>query len=294
VKTRALWAVAVLLVLASGCGTSSGSVRQLQAELGILRAELAALRQANDQHTRDAAALRSAVRGLDADVGRLRSSLAETGDTVRLLAARLGAIEDGAKPARADGATTRPATVTQMTVTQTATPAPQPSQPAPASAAAPASAPATAALAPAERAARDGAPREPTPRSAEAETAYQTALAAFRAREYGQAVLEFLDFLGKYPKHSLAPNAQYWIGEAYYIQRDWRQSLIEFQKVLDYNAPNGRAGEALLKIGLCHASLREAARARAAWQRIVQEHPDSEAASKAKNLLAASRAPARR
>jgi tol-pal system protein YbgF len=266
----------VLLVLASGCGTSSTSVRQLQAELGILRAELATLRQANDEHTRDAAALRSAVRGLDTDVGRLRSSLAETGDAVRVLAARLGAIEDGAKAPRADAVTLRPATVAQ-----TGTPAPQPSQ-------------TVLAPAPVERAARDGAPREPAPGSAVAEAAYQTALAAFRAREYGQAVLEFLDFLGKYPKHSLAPNAQYWIGEAYYIQRDWRQSLIEFQKVLDYNAPNGRSAETLLKIGLCHANLREAARARAAWQRVVQKHPDSEAATKAKNLLAASRAPARR
>ncbi|MGH7309333.1 MAG: tetratricopeptide repeat protein, partial [Candidatus Rokuibacteriota bacterium] len=63
---------------------------------------------------------------------------------------------------------------------------------------------------------------------------------------------------------------------------------------LDHNPSNGRAAETLLKIGLCHANLREAGRARAAWERVVQEHPDSNAAGKARNLLATSRGSVRR
>ena len=214
--TRALWAVAVLS-LASGCATSSSSVRQLQAELGTLRAEVATLRQAHDEHTRNAAALRASPRAGDGR-GPLAQHPRRDGGRCARARRSVGTVEDGVKSPRGDAAAVRPAPVAQ-----TATPAPPPSPPAPAPA-------------PAERAARDGAARESGPRTAMAETAYQTALAAFRAREYGQAVLEFLDFLGKYPKHSLAANAQYWIGEAYYIQRDWRQSLIEFQRVLDYNA----------------------------------------------------------
>ena len=53
-----------------------------------------------------------------------------------------------------------------------------------------------------------------------AEQAYAAALNAFRAREHGQAVLDFLDFIAKYPDHALAPSAQYWIGEAYYPRSD--------------------------------------------------------------------------
>jgi tol-pal system protein YbgF len=263
--TRTLWAVAVLLVLTGGCATGGGNVRQLQAEVGTLRAELASLQQAHEQYTRDAATLRASVRALEGEVSSLRGALAETSKAVRQLTGRLGSVEDGVKSNRADSAA-RPASVVATT--------PPP--------------------APAERPARDGAARDSVPRAAAVETAYQAALAAFRAREYGQAVLDFLDFLVKYPKHSLAANAQYWIGEAYYIQRDWRQSLTEFQRVLDHNPSNGRAAETLLKIGLCHANLREAARARIAWQRVVQEHPDSEAAAKARNLLAASRGSVRR
>ena len=66
------------------------------------------------------------------------------------------------------------------------------------------------------------------------EQEYAAALATFRAREHGQAVLDFLDFIAKYPKHPLAANAQYWIGEAYYAQRDYRQALVEFEKVFEH------------------------------------------------------------
>src|SRR4029077_3469072 len=74
--------------------------------------------------------------------------------------------------------------------------------------------------------------REPAPRATSPEQAYQAALATFRAREHGQAVLDFLDFIAKYPRHPLVANAQYWIGEAYYVQHDFRQAQTEFQKVL--------------------------------------------------------------
>ena len=91
------------------------------------------------------------------------------------------------------------------------------------------------------------------------------------------------DFVTRYPKHRLASNAQYWIGEAYYLQHDYRQALVEFQKVLDLGL--GKMPEALVKIGLCHLSLRDANRARQTWQRIVREYPQSESAATARTLL---------
>ena len=107
------------------------------------------------------------------------------------------------------------------------------------------------------------------------------------AREHGQAVLDFLDFMAKYPKHPLVANAQYWIGEAYYVQRDYRQAQTEFQKVLDIAPGSAKAGDALLKIGYCQRNLRDESRARATWQRVVHEFPRSEAAGKARTLLSA-------
>jgi len=59
---------------------------------------------------------------------------------------------------------------------------------------------------------------------------YATAMTSFRAEEHGQAVLEFTELIDKFPKHTLAASAQYWIGEAYYRlvrveRRDEAESL---------------------------------------------------------------------
>ena len=112
---------------------------------------------------------------------------------------------------------------------------------------------------------------------------YAAAMASFRAREHGQAVLDLLDFLARYPKHPLAGSAQYWIGEAYYVQHDYRQALVEFQKVLEHGVV--KMPEALIRIGLCHLSLRDRNRARQTWQRVVWDYPGSESAKLAGALL---------
>jgi len=116
------------------------------------------------------------------------------------------------------------------------------------------------------------------------EQEYAAALATYRAREHGQAVIDFLDFIAKYPKHPLAGNAQYWIGEAYWAQRDYRQALVEFEKVFEHGA--GKAPDALLKIGLCYLRLSDVSRAQQAWQRVVSEYPKSESATMARSLIA--------
>ena len=126
------------------------------------------------------------------------------------------------------------------------------------------------------------APARPAPKNPEQE--YAAALATYRAREHGQAVIEFKDFIAQYPKHPLAGNAQYWIGEAYWAQRDYRQALIEFEKVFEHG--QAKAPDALLKIGLCHLRLNDVPRAQQAWQRAVNEYPKSEPATLARSLIA--------
>jgi len=118
-------------------------------------------------------------------------------------------------------------------------------------------------------------------------------MATFRAREYGQAVLDFTDFIAKHPRHTLAANAQYWIGEAYYVQRDYRQAMTEFQKVLDVRPDSPKVPDALLKIGLCYRNLRDESRARQTWDRVAKDYPKSEAARTARTLMRGKTAAAR-
>jgi tol-pal system protein YbgF len=152
----------------------------------------------------------------------------------------------------------------------------------------PAVAPPPAQRAPPKPPARSPSTPAERPRESRSETpeqAYRAALTTFRGREHGQAVLDFLDFIATYPRHPLVANAQYWIGEAYYAQRDYRQALAEFQKVAPLVPGSAKVADALLKVGLCQRNLRDEARARQTWQRLLRDFPQSEAAVKARAFL---------
>jgi len=236
-----------LAVLACGCATR-GSVRSIRSDLADLRNEVALLRQADEQMSRETATAVGEINALEVRVKDLTALANRTTADVARLNTRVGETDESLKRIQAE-----------LTAKPVAAAVPPPAV---------------------ERPAREAV------RPAQAESAYGAALATYRAREHGQAVLEFLDFIGKYPKHPLAANAQYWIGEAYYSQRDYRQALVEFQKVLEYP---------LLKMGLCYTSLREPGRASEVWTRVVGEYPSSEAAGQARSYLRSKRgvAPAR-
>ncbi|HET7876057.1 MAG TPA: tol-pal system protein YbgF [Methylomirabilota bacterium] len=129
-------------------------------------------------------------------------------------------------------------------------------------------------------------PPAPPQSAPAADKLFASAMAAFRAEEHGQAVLEFIEITEKFPRDPLAPTAQYWIGEAYYRQKDYRQALVEFEKVVDGYPQSPQVAEALLKVGLCFRALHDVGRAREAWERVVKNYAGTEAASQARTLLA--------
>jgi TolA-binding protein len=49
---------------------------------------------------------------------------------------------------------------------------------------------------------------------------YGQSFDALKAGSYSIAITGFKDFLSSYPSSPLAENAQYWLGEAYYVTRD--------------------------------------------------------------------------
>ena len=55
--------------------------------------------------------------------------------------------------------------------------------------------------------------------------AYDNAYSNYRLSDYPGAIRGFETFLKTYPKHPLAPNAQYWIGESYFHLKDYRAAI---------------------------------------------------------------------
>ncbi|MEP7247450.1 MAG: tol-pal system protein YbgF, partial [Gammaproteobacteria bacterium] len=120
--------------------------------------------------------------------------------------------------------------------------------------------------------------------------AYSVAFDALKASNYPAAIGGFRSFLSMYPTSPLAENAQYWMGEAFYVTRDYEQASTAFRAVGE-RWPNSRKGaDALVKLGFSQYELKRYAEARATLTEVTRRFPDSDAARLATERL--SRIPA--
>ena len=116
---------------------------------------------------------------------------------------------------------------------------------------------------------------------------YQRALDLLQARRYGDAAQAFRRFVDAFPDSALADNAQYWLAETYYVQRDFTTALAEFQKVLDLYPQSDKLADSLLKVGYCNYELQRWDAARTALQQVMRDYPGTTAAQLAVSRLEA-------
>jgi len=128
---------------------------------------------------------------------------------------------------------------------------------------------------------------QPTPATDEVRAEYQAAYALLgpQVRRYEDAAKAFSDFVKKYPQSSLAANAQYWLGESYYVSQKNAEALAAFDKLVKDYPDSAKMPGALYKIGRIHASSGDRKKAGEALNRVVKEYPDSPAASLARDQL---------
>jgi tol-pal system protein YbgF len=115
---------------------------------------------------------------------------------------------------------------------------------------------------------------------------YQAAFDLLKAGKYDQAKAGFEGFLASHPAHELASNAQYWLGEVSYVERDYEAALKAFGKVLSDYPQARKAADALLKTGYCQYELKRFPQARATLVKVTDQFPDTPAARDAAERLA--------
>ncbi len=79
---------------------------------------------------------------------------------------------------------------------------------------------------------------------------YETAYGYLMQRDYGAAQSAFEQFLNRYPKDSLAGNAQYWLGEAHFVRGEYKAAAGAFLKGYQNYSGNARAADSLLKLAM--------------------------------------------
>jgi tol-pal system protein YbgF len=118
------------------------------------------------------------------------------------------------------------------------------------------------------------------------QAAYNQAFDALKSSNYAGAITGFRAYLTQYPSGALADNAQYWLGEAYYVTRDFDQAATAFRTVGERYPSSRKAPDALLKLGFAQFELKRYGEARATLNDVVSKYPESDAAKLAKERLA--------
>ena len=114
---------------------------------------------------------------------------------------------------------------------------------------------------------------------------YEAAFKQLQEGRYPAAIAAFKDYLAQYPQGRFVDNAQYWLGEAYYVTREFPTALAEFQKVLTAFPDSQKVPDAMLKIGYVHYELQQWDQARDILTRVAQRVPGTTIARLAEQRL---------
>lgn len=115
--------------------------------------------------------------------------------------------------------------------------------------------------------------------------AYKGAFAQLKSGDYDSAIEAFLGFLAAYPVSEFADNAQYWLGETYYVTRRFEAALAEFQQLMAGHPKSQKLTHAMLKIGYIHDELGQPQEAKRILVELTERFPKTTAAGLARKRL---------
>jgi tol-pal system protein YbgF len=114
---------------------------------------------------------------------------------------------------------------------------------------------------------------------------FEAALGVFRKGDFPGAQGAFVDFIKRYPTSGYTPSAFFWLGNAQYATRDYKEAIQNFRNLLTQAPDHLRAPEAVLSIANCQVELKDIKAARKTLEDLIKAYPQSEAAAAAKQRL---------
>lgn len=112
----------------------------------------------------------------------------------------------------------------------------------------------------------------------EEKSSYQQAYKKINAQP-AIAIQAFRHYIKQYSESPLAANAQYWIGEVMYSQKNYTGAVDEFVKVLQNYRKSGKASDAAIKLGFSFYELKNWVYARRALEDVKRYFPNTKAAA---------------
>lgn len=117
------------------------------------------------------------------------------------------------------------------------------------------------------------------------QAAYSASFNLLKEGRYEKAAASFQKFLSAFPVGQYTDNAQYWLGEAFYVTRKFPRAMEEFQKLVAGFPASPKVPGAQLKIGFIHHELGQTDQAKSVLHELVTRYPKTTAARLAKDRL---------
>jgi len=127
-------------------------------------------------------------------------------------------------------------------------------------------------------------PSDETPVASQKEL-YKEAFETLRNGHNTRAIAAFDLLIANYPKGKYADNAQYWQGEAYKANQDYKSAKKAFKKVLARYSKSPKVSDALLKLGYIELEQKNMAKARDYLTKVTVGYPGTTAAHLAQKKL---------
>ncbi|MEC9346034.1 MAG: tol-pal system protein YbgF [Pseudomonadota bacterium] len=102
---------------------------------------------------------------------------------------------------------------------------------------------------------------------------YDQAFALLQARKFDEAETAFATFMERHPEHELAGNAQYWLGETYYVRGRREQAAQAFLDGYQKYRNSSKAPDNLLKLGITLVDLNQVQDACAVFAELADRYP---------------------
>ncbi|MEJ7139098.1 tol-pal system protein YbgF [Amphibiibacter pelophylacis] len=127
------------------------------------------------------------------------------------------------------------------------------------------------------------------PQDAQAKAAYDQALSKFRSRDFAGAMTDFNALIKTYPQSSLAPQAQFWLGNAHYALGRMKPAISVLNDFVARNPQSASAPDALLTVAEAQIGSGDTAGGKATLDRLIKTYPQSKASTLARDRLGAIR-----
>lgn len=115
---------------------------------------------------------------------------------------------------------------------------------------------------------------------------YDDAQIDFKEKRYADARQKFEKFAKDFPKHALAPNSYFWLGESYYADKKYEDAILAYEAFLKKYPRHEKTRGAMLKQAYAFLEIGDRKTGKVLLEKVIERYPNSREAELAEKKIA--------